>query len=130
MVSTTSLVSTTSVVAGALVAGSVAGADSSTVATTMVVEVAAIKASISNGVGDDVVGAGPIVWTTSVLGDGGKAASELGGGLGGSSVLSVPSVSPPVVSTIPRIAARTNAAAPATQMTDRDSFHHVPAGST
>ena len=76
-----------------------AGADSGTVATTMVVEVADIKASISNGVGDDVVGAGPIVWTSSVFGGVGKGASELGGGLGGSSVLSIPSVSPPVVTT-------------------------------
>ena len=80
---------------------------------------AANNASISSGVGADVVGAVAIVRATSSVPGGVAGGVELGAGFGGSNVLSVPSESPPVVSTSTRMAMTTNVAAPATQMIER-----------
>ena len=130
VVSTTSVVSAGCVVSGAVVAGSATGAVSNTVSTTLVDVLEAERASISSGVCTVVVGVVAIVTTTSVLRAGGIDVVDVEAAFGGSSVLSVPSESPPLVSTMATIAMARTAAAPATTMIDRDSFHHGPVGSS
>ena len=97
---------------------------------TLVDVLAANNASISSGVGADVVGAVAIVRATSSVPGGVAVVVELGAGFGGSSVLSVPCESPPVVSTMTTIASTTTVAAPATQIIERESFHQLPVGSS
>jgi hypothetical protein len=51
-------------------------------------------------------------------------------GVGGSSVLSVPSVPPPLINSRATMARATMTAAPATKLIARGSFHHSPRGSS
>ena len=133
VVSTTSVVSTSSVDAGALVAGSEVGRVSGVVSTTVVVDdaAAASNTSISPGIAAKVVGAVAIVSCGSVpVGRAGSVVVVVETAFGGSTVLSVPCVSPPVVSNMATMARTMIVAAPATQMIERDSFHHEPVGSS
>jgi hypothetical protein len=132
VVSTTSDVSTTSVDGGTLVAGPEVSTVSGIVSMVVVDEAAAASnTSISEGICAVVVGGVvAIVSCGSVFpGTAGSDVVVVDTAFGGSTVLSVPCVSPPVASIITTIARATTVAAPATQMIDRDSFHHVPSGS-
>jgi hypothetical protein len=132
VVSTRSVVSTVSVVSGALVAGSDGSGAVSGVVTTAIVDAdTANSASISSGVDADVVGVvvTAIVAIVGTVSDG-VVVVDAEGGLGGSSVLSVPSEPPPVVNTRTKMAKATMAKAAATQTIEPGSFHHRPVGSS